>query len=57
MAFVLIVDDHPFVAAATAREALSLLRGAETRCVESVSAAEAAIKERGQNPDFILLDL
>ena len=57
MAYVLIVDDHPFVAAATAREAAAQLAGAETRCVESVSAAEAAIAEREQSPDFILLDL
>ena len=57
MAYVLIVDDHPFVAAATARETASLLPGAETRCVDSVSSAEAAIAERGQAPDFILLDL
>jgi len=57
MTFVLIVDDHPFVAAATAREAASLLPGAETRCVESLSSAESAIAERGRAPDFILLDL
>lgn len=57
MAYVLIVDDHPFVAAATAREVASLLPGAKTRCVESVSSAEVAIAERGQTPDFILLDL
>jgi DNA-binding NarL/FixJ family response regulator len=57
MAYVLIVDDHPFVAAATAREAASLLPGAETHCVESLASAESAIAERGQAPDFILLDL
>jgi DNA-binding NarL/FixJ family response regulator len=57
MAFVLIVDDHPFVAAATAREAATLLPGAETCCVESVSSAEAAIAGLHGNPDFILLDL
>jgi DNA-binding NarL/FixJ family response regulator len=57
MAYVLIVDDHPFVAAATARETASLLPGAETFCVDSISSAEAAIKERGLAPDFILLDL
>ena len=56
MAYVLIVDDHPFVAAATAREAASLLPGAETRCVESVASAEQAIARREQAPDFILLD-
>jgi DNA-binding NarL/FixJ family response regulator len=57
MAYVLIVDDHPFVAAATAREIGSLLPGAEARCVESIASAEGAIAERGQTPDFILLDL
>lgn len=57
MAYILIVDDHPFVAAAAAREAASLLPGAEIGCVESVTSAEVAIAERAQAPDFILLDL
>lgn len=57
MTRVLIVDDHPFVAAATARETASLLPGAETLCVESVASAEEAIAQNGQAPDFILLDL
>jgi hypothetical protein len=48
MAYVLIVDDHPFVAAATAREVGSLLPEAEVRCVESLASAESAIEERGQ---------
>ncbi len=57
MASVLIVDDHPFVAAATAREAAALLPDAETCCVGSVASAEAAIAKRAQPPTFILLDL
>lgn len=57
MAYVLIVDDHPFVAAATARETCTLLLGAETCCVDSVASAEEAIARRDQPPNFILLDL
>jgi len=54
---VLIVEDHPFVASATAREVRALLPQAETRCVDSIESAERAIAERGGSPDFVLLDL
>lgn len=57
MTFVLIVEDHPFVASATAREVTALLPQAETMCVDSIESAERAIAERGCSPDFILLDL
>lgn len=57
MTYVLIVDDHPFVAAATAREIAAMLPGAETRCAGSLAAAESAILKLGKAPDFILLDL
>jgi DNA-binding NarL/FixJ family response regulator len=56
MTYVLIVDDHPFVASATGREVASLIPDAETRCVDSLAGAERAI-EAGRHPDFILLDL
>jgi DNA-binding NarL/FixJ family response regulator len=55
--YVLIVEDHPFVASATAREVTSLLPAAEARCVDSIESAERAIAERGESPDFVLLDL
>lgn len=57
MTFVLIVEDHPFVASATAREVMALLPGAEARCVDSIASAERAVAQRGRNPDFVLLDL
>jgi DNA-binding NarL/FixJ family response regulator len=57
MTYVLIVEDHPFVASATAREVASLLPRARTRCVDSIKAAEQAIAEGGSGPDFVLLDL
>ena len=52
MAYVLIVDDHPFVAAATAREVAALMPGAETCCVDSVASAEAAIAKRAQTSEL-----
>jgi DNA-binding NarL/FixJ family response regulator len=55
--YVLIVEDHPFVASATAREVAALLPAAETQCVDSIGSAERAIAERGRSPDFVLLDL
>lgn len=55
--YVLIVEDHPFVASATAREVTALLPAAETRCVDSIEAAERTIAALGRNPDFVLLDL
>lgn len=54
---VLIVDDHPLVASATAREVASILPGAEATCVKSIAAAEQAISAFERDPDFILLDL
>jgi DNA-binding NarL/FixJ family response regulator len=57
MAYVLIVDDHPLVASATAREVAAILPGAVTTCVKSIAAAEGAIAAPGGAPQFILLDL
>jgi len=57
MAYVLIVEDHPFVAAATAREVAGLLPKTETCCVDSIASAERTIAERVERPGFILLDL
>ncbi len=57
MTDVLIVDDHPLVAAATAREVAAILHGARTTCVKSVAAAEAEVATLGRDPEFILLDL
>lgn len=57
MAHVLIVDDHPLVASATAREVASILPDARTMCVKSLTAAEGAIAALQRDPDFILLDL
>jgi len=57
MTYVLIVDDHPFVASATGREVASLLPGAETQCADSIASAERAIETHDRHPDFILLDL
>jgi DNA-binding NarL/FixJ family response regulator len=57
MTDVLIVDDHPLVAAATAREVVAILPGARTTCVKSVAAAEGEVAALGRDPDFILLDL
>lgn len=54
---VLIVDDHPLVAAATAREVAAMLAGAKTSCVKSIAAAEGKIAALGRDPDYILLDL
>jgi DNA-binding NarL/FixJ family response regulator len=54
---ILIVDDHPLVASATAREVASILPGAGTCCVKTIAAAEAAIASGSSTPDFILLDL
>ncbi len=56
MTRVLIVDDHPLVARATANEVRMLKRGAETRLAHSVEEAERVIAE-GEPPDTILLDL
>jgi DNA-binding NarL/FixJ family response regulator len=57
MTDVLIVDDHPLVAAATAREVAAMLPGARTACAKSIGAAEIEIAALGRAPDFILLDL
>jgi DNA-binding NarL/FixJ family response regulator len=57
MAYVLIVDDHPFVAAATAREVASLMPDAVAHRAESIQAAERVVAEHGRDPDVILLDL
>lgn len=56
MTRVLIVDDHPLVARATANEVRMLKRGAETSLAHSVEEAEQVIAE-GEPPDTILLDL
>ena len=55
MPHVLIVDDHPLVASATAREVAAILPDAQTICVKSIAAAEGAVAAAA--PDFILLDL
>jgi len=57
MPHVLIVDDHPLVASATAREVAAIVPGAQLTCVKSIAAAEAAISTLERGPDFVLLDL
>jgi len=57
MPHVLIVDDHPLVASATAREVAAILPDARATCVKSLTAAEGAIAALQRDPDFILLDL
>jgi DNA-binding NarL/FixJ family response regulator len=56
MTRVLIVDDHPLVARATANEVRMVKRDAETRLAHSMEEAEHAIAEWDE-PDTILLDL
>ena len=53
---VLIVDDHPLVARATANEVRMVKRDAETRLAHSIEEAERVIAE-WEEPDTILLDL
>lgn len=53
---VLIVDDHPLVARATANEARMVKPEAETQLAHSIEEAEHLIGE-GEPPDTILLDL
>jgi len=53
---VLIVDDHPLVARATANEVRMVKREAETRLAHSIEEAERVIAEWDE-PDTILLDL
>jgi DNA-binding NarL/FixJ family response regulator len=53
---VLIVDDHPLVARATANEVRMVKRDAETRLAGSVEEAELVIAA-WEPPDTILLDL
>ena len=56
MTRVLIVDDHPLVARATANEVRMVKREAETRLAHSIEEAERVIAE-WEEPDTILLDL
>ncbi|MEP6609218.1 MAG: response regulator transcription factor [Burkholderiaceae bacterium] len=56
MTRVLIVDDHPLVARATANEVRTLRPLAETRIAGSIDEAEHALAD-WQAPDVILLDL
>ena len=56
MTRVLIVDDHPLVARATANEVRMVKRDAETRITHSLEEAERALAE-WEEPDTILLDL
>ena len=56
MTRVLIVDDHPLVARATANEVRMVKRDAETRLAHSIEEAERVIAE-WEEPDTILLDL
>jgi len=56
MTRVLIVDDHPLVARATANEVRMVKREAETRIAHSMEEAERVIAE-WEPPDIILLDL
>ena len=56
MTRVLIIDDHPLVARATANEVRMVKREAETRLAHSIEEAEAVIAE-WEAPDTILLDL
>lgn len=56
MTHVLIVDDHPLMARATANEVRMIEREAETRLAHSVEEAERVIAE-WEAPDTILLDL
>ena len=56
MTRVLIVDDHPLVARATANEVRMVKREAETRLAHSIEEAEAVIAD-WEAPDTILLDL
>ena len=56
MTRVLIVDDHPLVARATANEVRMVKRDAETRLAHSIEEAERVIAE-WEAPDTILLDL
>ena len=56
MTRVLIVDDHPLVARATANEVRMVKREAETRLANSIEEAERVIAE-WEPPDTILLDL
>ena len=53
---VLIIDDHPLVARATANEVRMVKRDAETRLAHSIEEAERVIAE-WEEPDTILLDL
>ncbi len=56
MTRVLIVDDHPLVARATANEVRMVKRDAETRIAHSIEDAERVLSE-WEAPDTILLDL
>ena len=56
MTRVLIVDDHPLVARATANEVRMVKRDTETRIAHSIEEAERVIAE-WEPPDTILLDL
>ena len=56
MTRVLIIDDHPLVARATANEVRMVKRDAETRLAHSIEEAERVIAE-WEEPDTILLDL
>jgi len=56
MTRVLIIDDHPLVARATANEVRMVKREAETRIAHSMEEAERVIAE-WEPPDTILLDL
>ena len=56
MTRVLIVDDHPLVARATANEVRMLKRAVETQLAHSIEEAERLVTE-SEPPDTILLDL
>ena len=56
MTRVLIIDDHPLVARATANEVRMVKREAETRIAHSMEEADRVIGE-WEAPDTILLDL